>query len=90
MKKSIFIRLIIYVIIVLIYRVIYLITAFLKGFGSTSNNFREDIDTEQYNYLTINMPNFDLCFFAFEPYDHELVYVKKANQLIWAGKIWEK
>jgi len=52
--------------------------------------FEEDIDTEQYNYLTINMLNFDLCFFAFEPYDHELVHVKKANQLIWGGKIWEK
>lgn len=52
--------------------------------------FEEYIDTEKYNYLTIMLPNFDRCFFAFEPYNQELIYRKRRNQLMWQGYIWEK
>lgn len=52
--------------------------------------FEEDIDTEMANYLTINLPNFDLCFFEFEPYNQELILVKSREELIWQGKSWEK
>ncbi|MCW5921680.1 MAG: hypothetical protein KIS77_05005 [Saprospiraceae bacterium] len=50
----------------------------------------EYIDTEKYNYLTIMLPNFDRCFFEFEPYNQELIYVKGRNKLLWQGEIWEK
>jgi hypothetical protein len=52
--------------------------------------FEEEIDTEKYNHLTVNLPNFDLCFFEFEPYKAELIFVKNDSQLIWQGKVWEK
>lgn len=52
--------------------------------------FDESIDTEKYNYLTITLPNFDRCFFEFEPYYQELIYIKGRNQLLWQGEIWEK
>ena len=52
--------------------------------------FEESIDTEKYNYLTINLPNFDRCFFEFEPYYQELIYVKGRNQLFWRGEKWER
>lgn len=52
--------------------------------------FEEDIDTEKYNYLTVSLPHFDLCFFEFEPYNQELIYIKNESQLIWQGKSWEK
>lgn len=52
--------------------------------------FEESIDTEKYNYLTINLPNFDRCFFEFEPYYQELIYIKGRNQLLWRGEIWKK
>jgi hypothetical protein len=52
--------------------------------------FEEDIDTEKTNYLTINLPHFDLCFFEFEPYNQELLLVKNQKELIWQGKSWEK
>lgn len=52
--------------------------------------FEADIDTEKTNYLTINLPNFDLCFFEFEPYNQELILIKNENELIWQGKSWEK
>lgn len=52
--------------------------------------FEESIDTEKYNYLTITLPNFDRCFFEFEPYNQELIYIKGKNQLLWQGEIWKK
>jgi hypothetical protein len=52
--------------------------------------FEESIDTEKYNYLTITLPNFDRCFFEFEPYYQELIYIKDGNQLLWQGDLWEK
>lgn len=52
--------------------------------------FEESIDTEKYNYLTISLPNFDRCFFEFEPYHQELIYIKGKNQLLWQGEIWKK
>lgn len=52
--------------------------------------FEEDIDTEKYNYLTITLPNFDRCFFEFEPYYQELIYIKGKNQILWQGDIWKK
>jgi hypothetical protein len=51
--------------------------------------FEEDIDTEKTNYLTITLPNFDRCFFEFEPLDKDLIYIKNNNQLFWRGHIWE-
>ncbi len=52
--------------------------------------FEEDINTEKYNCLTITLPNFNLCFFEFEPYNQELIFIEKENELIWQGKNWEK
>lgn len=52
--------------------------------------FEEYIDTEKYNYLTITLPNFDRCFFEFEPYFQELIYIKGEDQILWQGDIWEK
>lgn len=52
--------------------------------------FEEYIDTEKYNHLTITLPNFDQCFFEFEPYYQELIYIKGENQILWQGDIWRK
>lgn len=52
--------------------------------------FEEDIDTENTNYLTVTLPNFDRCFFEFEPYNQELIYIKGKNQLLWQGEIWKR
>lgn len=52
--------------------------------------FEEEIDTEKSNYLTINLPNFDRCFFEFEPLNKDLIYIKNKTQLFWQGAIWEK
>lgn len=52
--------------------------------------FEESIDTEKYNHLTITLSNFDGCFFGFEPYYQELIYIKSSNQLLWRGEIWKK
>lgn len=52
--------------------------------------FEEDIDTEKFNFLTISLPNFDRCFFEFEPYNQELIYIKGKNQLLWQREIWKK
>ncbi|MBE8714250.1 hypothetical protein [Sphingobacterium hungaricum] len=51
--------------------------------------FEELIDTKVNNYLTITLPNFDRCFFEFEPYNGEFIYVKNSNQLVWQGEIWQ-
>lgn len=50
--------------------------------------FEEDIDTEKSNYLTVTLPNFDLCFFSFEPYNQELIFASNKNELMWQGKSW--
>ncbi len=52
--------------------------------------FEEYIDTEKYNYLSITLPNFDRCFFEFEPYYQDLILIKGRNQLLWQGDIWRK
>lgn len=52
--------------------------------------FEENIDTEKFNFLTITLPNFDRCFFEFEPYIQELIYIKGEKQLLWLGEVWEK
>ncbi|MFV0290462.1 MAG: hypothetical protein ACK5IJ_06110 [Mangrovibacterium sp.] len=52
--------------------------------------FDDSIDTEKYNYFTITLPNFDRCFFEFESYYQELIYIKGRNQLLWRGEIWRK
>lgn len=54
------------------------------------NIFEEYFDTEKYNFLTISLPSFDRCFFEFEPYNKELIYIKDKNQLFWRGEIWKK
>jgi hypothetical protein len=50
----------------------------------------EDIDTEKTNYLSITLPNFDRCFFEFEPLNKDLIYLKSKNQLFWQGDTWDK
>ncbi|MBC7566903.1 MAG: hypothetical protein H7223_08035 [Pedobacter sp.] len=50
----------------------------------------EDIDTEKTNYLTITLPYFDLCFFEFELYNHDLLFIKNNKELLWQGESWEK
>lgn len=52
--------------------------------------FEESIDTEKFNFLTITLPNFDRCFFEFEPYNKELICVNSKNQIFWRGDIWNK
>lgn len=52
--------------------------------------FEEDIDTENTNCLTITLPNFDRCFFEFEPLYKELLYIKNSSQLFWKGDSWKK
>ena len=52
--------------------------------------FEDSFDTEKYNHITITLPNFDRCFFEFEPYYQELIYIKDKNQIQWHGDIWKK
>jgi len=52
--------------------------------------FDEYIDTEKFNFLTITLPHFDRCFFEFEPYYKELIFIRDRNQLIWQGEVWKK
>lgn len=52
--------------------------------------FEERIDTEKYNYLTITLPNFDRCFFEFEPFYQDLILVKDNKTIIWQGDEWKK
>src|SRR6218665_156401 len=58
--------------------------------GSDFRLFEEKIDTKKSNYLTITLPNFDLCFFEFQSYKQELIFIKKKNELIWQGESWER
>lgn len=50
--------------------------------------FREDINTDQHNYITIGLPNFNQCFFDFEPYYHDYIFIKNKNTLMWNGEEW--
>jgi hypothetical protein len=43
MKKSIYVRLIVHIIITILLRGVYLISAFLMGFGSASDHTKDDI-----------------------------------------------
>lgn len=54
------------------------------------NIFEEDIDTEKTNYLTITLPNFDQCFYEFEPYNQEIIFIKNPKELLWKGYVWNK
>lgn len=52
--------------------------------------FEENVDTEKSNYLSIELPYFDLCFFKFEPYNQDFVFIKNEKELIWRGENWVK
>jgi hypothetical protein len=52
--------------------------------------FEEDIDTEKTNYLTITLPNFDRCFYEFEPYNQEMIFIKNTKEIFWKGYVWNK
>lgn len=52
--------------------------------------FRENIDTDKYNAITINLPYFNQCFFDFEPYYHSYIYIKDKKTLMWKGEEWTK
>ncbi|WP_196889602.1 hypothetical protein [Aureivirga sp. CE67] len=52
--------------------------------------FSEYFDTNKYNFLTINLPYFDVCFFEFELYNQDYIYIKNKKTLIWNGNVWEK
>ena len=52
--------------------------------------FEEDIDTEKTNFLTVSLPNFERCFFEFEPLNKELIYIKSYYLLFWQGDFWKK
>ncbi|WP_147473920.1 hypothetical protein [Chryseobacterium nematophagum] len=47
-----------------------------------------NLDTNTYNYFIISLPNFNQCFYDFEPYYHSYIYVKDKNTLIWKGEEW--
>ncbi|MCJ7935363.1 MAG: hypothetical protein MUW56_17485 [Chryseobacterium sp.] len=49
-----------------------------------------NLDTDKYNYFTISLPNFNQCFYDFEPYYHSYIYVKDRNTLMWKGEEWIK
>lgn len=48
------------------------------------------LDVKKFNYFTISLPNFNQCFFDFEPYYHSYVYVKDKKTLMWKGEEWIK
>lgn len=50
----------------------------------------ERINTEKFNYLTIVLKNFDRCFFEFVPYNHDFIYIKNNNLLLWKNEVWRK
>ncbi|SMO43829.1 hypothetical protein SAMN06265171_101821 [Chryseobacterium rhizoplanae] len=47
-------------------------------------------DVEKFNYFTISLPNFNQCFYDFEPYYHSYIYIKDKNTLMWKGEEWIK
>lgn len=47
-----------------------------------------NLDTNTYNYFIISLPNFNQCFYDFEPYYHSYIYVKDKNTLMWKGEEW--
>jgi hypothetical protein len=52
--------------------------------------FEKYINTNDSNYLTVVLPNFDNCFYEFEPIANELLYIKNNNQIYWKGEIWSR
>jgi hypothetical protein len=50
----------------------------------------EEINTKQFNYLTIFLPCFDRCFFEFIPYRQSFIYIRNKNELLWRGDSWKK
>ncbi|WP_131797316.1 hypothetical protein [Chryseobacterium kwangjuense] len=48
------------------------------------------LDVDKFNYFTISVPNFNQCFFDFEPYYHSYIYVKDKKTLMWKGEEWIK
>lgn len=48
------------------------------------------LDVEKNNYFTISLPNFNQCFYEFEPYYHSYIYVKDKKTLMWQGEEWIK
>ncbi len=65
MKKNIYLRSIIYAIIILIYRILYLVSAFLKGFGSASNHFAADIILN-ISFFSLNCLTYWLFFYLID------------------------
>jgi hypothetical protein len=69
----------------------YNMTGTYKWSGRTSFEFfSERFNTESFNYLTITMPNFDLCFVEFSPMYHELIYIRNKDELFWRGETWKR
>lgn len=52
--------------------------------------FENYINLSDSNYLIIDLPNFNRCFYEFEIYKSELLYLKNEEQLYWQGEIWNK
>jgi hypothetical protein len=46
------------------------------------------LEVEKFNYFIISLPNFNQCFYDFEPYYHSYIYVKDKNTLLWKGEEW--
>ncbi len=46
MKKSIFLRLLIYIVLVILFRVTYIIVGYLLGFGSSSDHFKSELNLD--------------------------------------------
>ncbi|WP_196889613.1 putative porin [Aureivirga sp. CE67] len=58
-----------------------------------SRRIFEILDEEinlKYNYYTIYLTNFDICFFDFEHYYKNFIYIKDNNTLEWEGNLWKK
>ena len=48
------------------------------------------LNTKKFNYFTISLPNFNQCFYDFEPYYHSYIYIKDKDTLMWKGEEWIK
>lgn len=50
----------------------------------------ESFDISKFNYLNINLPNFNRCFYEFENFNQEFIYFKSDKKLVWMNSIWDK
>lgn len=74
MRKSIFFRLIVYALIVILFRIVYIIAGYLLGFGSTSDQFRSE--------LILDIIFFLLNILSYWIFLHFINYKKKYLELI--------